>query len=140
MSAGRCDQCKCAEAAYRNQLRRREREEVGLFAGSGTPDLSLVQGDNRDPCTSTNSHKSPANMLLAAVSAELEALGSHPRPGLAAAALAMARVLDNPRAVSTQPAATKVLASLLDKLRLAAAPGRRGHLAIVRTMTAKGGA
>jgi hypothetical protein len=32
---------------------------------------------------------------------------------------AMARILDNPRAVSSQPAAAKVLAALLDKLRSA---------------------
>jgi hypothetical protein len=31
-------------------------------------------------------------------------------------ALALARILDNPRAVSSQPAAAKVLAALLDKL------------------------
>jgi hypothetical protein len=52
----------------------------------------------------------------------------------------MARILDNPRAVSSQPAAAKVLAALLDKLRQSAAPGRRGHLAVVQTMTKKGGA
>jgi hypothetical protein len=52
----------------------------------------------------------------------------------------MARVLDNPRAVSTQPAAAKVLAVMLDKLRSASAHGRRGGLALVRTMTEKGGA
>jgi hypothetical protein len=62
------------------------------------------------------------------------------RPGLAQAALAMARILDNPSAVSSQPAAAKVLAGLLDKLRSASARGRRGGLALVRTMTEKGGA
>jgi transposase len=39
------------------------------------------------------------------------------RPGLAAIARAMSRILDNPKAVSSQPAAAKVLTSLLDKLR-----------------------
>lgn len=38
------------------------------------------------------------------------------RPGLAQAAIALARIMENPRAVSSQPAAAKVLASLLDKL------------------------
>ncbi len=37
--------------------------------------------------------------------------------GLAQAALALARLMDNPRALSTQPAAAKVLVTLLDKLR-----------------------
>jgi hypothetical protein len=48
--------------------------------------------------------------------------------------------LDNPKAVSSQPAAAKVLAVLLDKLHSASARGRRGGLALVRTMTDKGGA
>jgi hypothetical protein len=62
------------------------------------------------------------------------------RPGLAQIALALARLLDNPKAVNQQPAAAKVLAALLDKLRSASARGRRGGLAVVRTMTEKGGA
>jgi hypothetical protein len=57
------------------------------------------------------------------------------RSGLAQAMLAMARILDNPKAVSSQPAAAKVLATLLDKLRSASARGSRGGLAVVRTMT-----
>jgi hypothetical protein len=52
----------------------------------------------------------------------------------------MARLLDNPKATNQQPAAAKVLATLLDKLRSASARGRRGRLASVRTMTQKGGA
>jgi hypothetical protein len=39
-----------------------------------------------------------------------------------------------------QPAAAKVLAALLDKLRSASARGRRGGLALIRTMAEKGGA
>jgi hypothetical protein len=42
--------------------------------------------------------------------------------------------------MSSQPAAAKVLISLLDKLRSASARGSRGGLAVVRTMTEKGGA
>jgi hypothetical protein len=53
---------------------------------------------------------------------------------------AMARILDNPKALNQQPAAAKVLAGLPDKLRSASARGRRGGLAVVRTMTEKGGA
>jgi hypothetical protein len=55
------------------------------------------------------------------------------------AALALARLMDNPRAVNQQPAAAKVLISMLDKLRSASPAGRRG-LAVVREMTKKGGA
>lgn len=67
-------------------------------------------------------------------------MASESPPGLAQAALAMARILDNPKAVTTQPAAAKVLASLLDKLHSASARGRRGGLAVVRDMSKRGGA
>ena len=50
----------------------------------------------------------------------------------------MARLLDNPKATNQQPAAAKVLAALLDTLRKGSAQGRRGNLAVVRTMVEKG--
>jgi hypothetical protein len=37
--------------------------------------------------------------------------------------------------VSSQPAAAKVLAALLDKLRSASAHGRRGNPSLVKSMT-----
>jgi hypothetical protein len=48
---------------------------------------------------------------------------------------ALARILDNPKAINQQPTAAKVLAALLEKLRSASARGRRGGLAVVREMT-----
>jgi hypothetical protein len=48
---------------------------------------------------------------------EIGGLASEARPGLAQAALASARIFYNPRTVNQQPAAAKVLATLLDKLR-----------------------
>ena len=57
--------------------------------------------------------------------AEIDGLAAQARPGLAQVALAVARVLDNPRAVN-QHAAAKVLSVLLDKLRSVSARGRRG--------------
>jgi hypothetical protein len=71
---------------------------------------------------------------------QIDGLASETRPGLAQAALAMARILDNPRAVNQQPAAAKVLRSFLDELRSAAARRRRGSLAAVRSISKKGGA
>ena len=41
------------------------------------------------------------------------------------------------RKQNQQPAAAKVLAAMLEKLRSASARARRGHLAVVRTMTEK---
>ena len=52
-------------------------------------------------------------------------------------ALALARIMDNPKAVSQQPAAAKALATMLNQLHTAAARGRRGNLALVRSMTEK---
>jgi hypothetical protein len=54
---------------------------------------------------------------------------------LAATALALARILDNPKAISTQPAAAAKLAALLEKLRSASALSGRGKLAVIKSMT-----
>jgi hypothetical protein len=75
------------------------------------------------------------------VQVELRALhAATDRPGVAQTALALARILDNPRAVSSQPSAAKVLAAVLDKLRSASAQNRGGRLAVVRTLTERRGA
>ncbi len=75
----------------------------------------------------------------AGVQAEISDLAAEVRPGVAQAALALARILDNPKATNHKPAAAKVLVALLDKLRLASARCCRGGLALARTMTEKGG-
>jgi hypothetical protein len=115
----RCEDCTAANTAYQQKYRQGPAAVVRL----STP--VTPQPDGPGP-------------VEAGVEAEIAEL-SEARPGIAQAALAMARLLDNPRAVSSQPAAAKVLAALLDKLR-SAAGGRRGGLALVRTMTEKGGA
>lgn len=135
----RCDLCKCAESEYRRGLRQRQREEIGLVAGGDTAGMSLVAVPRDSALTSGNVEFQPANSVEAAVRAEIEALGSTARPGLVATAVVMARVLENPRAVSSQPPAARVLIAVLDKLR-ASSSTRRGNLALVRDMTKKGGA
>jgi hypothetical protein len=74
-----------------------------------------------------------------AVQSELDGLTAE-RPGLAQVALALARLLDNQRAVSSHAPAAKVLSGLLDKSHSAAASRRRTHLASVRRLSEKGGA
>jgi hypothetical protein len=108
----RCDDCTAANTAYQQKYRHRPNVVVSVPAQGTPPTVGPVE---------------------AGVQAEITEL-SDARPGFAQAALAIARVLDNPRAVSSQPAAAKVLAALLDKLRSASASGHRGHLALVRTM------
>jgi hypothetical protein len=53
----------------------------------------------------------------------------------AASALALARILESPRAANQQPAAAKALVALVDELHSVSARGRRGKLSLVRTMT-----
>jgi hypothetical protein len=65
-------------------------------------------------------------------------MAAETRPGLVAIALAMARILDSSSVASAQPAAAKVLVSVMDTLYQGSAQGRRGNLALVRTMTEKG--
>ena len=110
----RCEDCTAANAAYQQQYR--ERPVLVPLSAPVTP-RSVEPGP-----------------VEAGVEAEIAGLADA-RPGLVQAALAMARVLDNPKAVSSQPPAAKVLATLLDKLRSASALGRRGRLAEVRAMT-----
>jgi hypothetical protein len=137
----RCDQCKCAESAYQKDLRRRKAEAVADFAGTNRPELALVTGLQNRPLTCINGEfdasdgqQTPANSVVEAVQAEIDALGTVKRPGLAAAALALARILDNPRAISSQPPAAAKLADLLDQLRRNA-DSKRSKLAAVRALT-----
>jgi hypothetical protein len=128
----RCDLCKQAENEYRRGLRQRRREEVGEFVTRAVPSLSLVAGGGGAALTSGNA-ANISGAVESAVSLEIEGLGAISRPGIAAAALALARVLDNPKAVSTQPAAAAKLAHLLDMLRKGSRT--KAKLASVRQMT-----
>lgn len=138
-----CDLCKLANKEYRKALRQRHREAAGLFGGTPVAGaLRLLQGEALTSANAPVTQPCPvANMVELAVAEEIGALGDHNRPALEAMALALARVLDNPRATSTQPAAAAKLADILGKLHAASVRGRRGSLAVVRTMTErKGGA
>ena len=114
----RCDDCKDAQRLYQQRYRERRR--------------------SLSPVTNVTPAASSLRPVAAAVEAEIEEL-IESRPGLAQVALAMARILDNPRAVASQPAAAKVLSGLLDKLATASAGGQRGRFSVIKSMTEKGG-
>lgn len=81
----------------------------------------------------------PGDVELA-VALELAGLSAAvDQPALAAAAVAMGRLLDS-RAQSAKPSAARVLAPLLDDLHKASARDRRGGLSVVKAMTDPGGA
>jgi hypothetical protein len=115
----RCAECTAANTAYQQRYRQRPSAFVPLSP----------------PVTPQPAEPGPVE---AAVESEIAGL-YEVRPGLAQSALAMARILDNSKAVNQAPAAAKVLATLLDKLSSASTPSRRGGLALVRTMTEKNG-
>lgn len=126
----RCERCKEAESSYKRGLRQRKREAVGSFVAAPVSALSLVSGDGTVPSTSGNVG---VGAVEAAVQAEIDALGSD-RGGLKATAVALAKILDNPKAVSTQPAAAAKLADMLETLRKSA-DVKKSKLASIRSMT-----
>jgi hypothetical protein len=115
----RCDECKDAQRLY--QRRYRERRTNGI---TQTPVVQLPQPELG------------AGPVESGVTAEIGGLAAAARPGLAATALALARIMDNPRAVNQQPAAARQLVAILAVLSKQA--HRRGELAIVKSMTSSG--
>ena len=163
-SGCRCEACRLAASVARRERRRLAREAVGVRNltpgsdscrtrdGSASVDaerLVSMPTDNPNSFASTEFKLStsdyaessgvasveatPDSSVVAAVLAEVEALDST-RPALVAAAIAMARVLDNPKAVSSQPPAAGQLVSILNQLRKSA-QGGKPKLASVRQMS-----
>jgi hypothetical protein len=117
----RCEDCREAHRVSAREYR--ERRANGLSRPTSVVVVPpVVESDGPGP-------------VEVGVQEEISGSAAEARPGLAQAALAMARILDNPKAVNQQTAAAKVLASLLDKLHSASARGRRGKLAVVKSMT-----
>jgi hypothetical protein len=104
---------------------------VGEFASGQVPPLSLVCGEGTVTPTCDDA---PEHSVVAGVLAEIELFGGSKRPALANAALALAAVLDNPKATSTKPAAAAKLADLLEQMRRGA-DQKESRLAKVRSMT-----
>src|ERR1700759_1234213 len=98
----RCADCKDAQRLY--QRRYRERKANGETRPHSGPVMVHFPPAEPQPCG--------PGPVEAATQQEINGLTAQTRPGLVAIALAMARILDNSKATSTQPAAAKVLASL----------------------------
>ncbi len=111
-----CEDCTSASTAYQQRYRQRPTVVVSLPA-SVTP-----QPIEPGPVES-------------GVKAEISGSATDARPGLAATALALARIMDNPRAVSPQPTAARQLAVILGTLSKPTQP--RGKLAVVKSMTSQ---
>ena len=122
--------CRCEDCREAHRVSARAYRERRSNGESGPAPVVVI------PSAVVSAGRGPVE---SGVEAEISGLASEARPGLAQAALALARILDNPKAVNQQPSAAKVLGALLENLRSASARGRRGNLAVVRTMTTKGG-
>jgi hypothetical protein len=118
----RCDDCTAANAAYQQRYRQRPTAVVSLSTATNVAVPTFDPGP-----------------VESGVTAEIAGL-TEARPGLAQMALALARIMDDPKAVNQKAAAAKVLVALLDKLRSASAQRHRGGLRAVRSMTEKDGA
>jgi hypothetical protein len=113
-------------AAERDYQRNRYRRQRGLPVDPrDPPKLNVVDSPPLSPHDGS---------VVAAVRAELGAApAAAERPGLAAAALALAAILDDPQHVAVQPAAARQLVAILGTL--SKRTQRRGKLAVVESMT-----
>ena len=112
-----CDKCKQAEANYQ-KARRHGVNVAALPTASETP---VEQPREPGP-------------VEAGVLVELDGVpAAEMRPGLKQAALALARVLDNPLTVAQHPSAAKQMGEILNQLRKGAE--KKTRLSAVRQMS-----
>lgn len=125
----RCSECKRAHRLYAADLQKRH--ATGDVAPRVRVASAVFAGDSGELAAG------PGRVEVA-ITQELEGLAqAAARPGLVETALAMARILDNPRSVSQQPAAAGKLADILDRLRKGS-DQRKSRLASVRDMAKTG--
>ena len=126
----RLPECKAAQAKYMREYKARKAGAVIDIRSPGRPRKGSA-------APTPISAVPPAGVGPAeqAVLDELATLTSaETRKGAAQAALAMARILDNPVALAQQPQAAARLTAILEDLRKGSAR-RKGRLASVQAMT-----
>ena len=97
--------CRCVDCVEAHKLYQRDYRRQRKASGAVTPRASVI----------------------------VESAQVQERPGLAQTALTLARILDNPRAVSSQPAAARQLVAILSMLSRRS--HRRAKLGVVKSMT-----
>ena len=97
--------CRCVGCVEAHKLYQRDYRRQRKASGAVTPRASVI----------------------------VESAQVQERPGLAQTALTLARILDNPRAVSSQPAAARQLVAILSMLSRRS--HRRAKLEVVKSMT-----
>ena len=145
MRGCRCVACKDAQKQYRAERRKSKNTEVGRAVLAAVPDVPVqpVQPPPVQPeaaATPPVPDEDPQVPLSVVEETRREIAtlaGAELRPGLVAAALRMAQVLDNPEALTQWPQATSRLADVLEQLGKGGRK-KRGNLATVRGMTGTG--
>ena len=133
----RCPQCKAAQAKYHREYKARKAGADIPVAPQGHPrkGASVTALPVAEQARRVGKPAPGAGAAETAVLEELATLTSaETRKGAAQAALAMARILDNPGALTQQPAAAARLTTILEDLRKGSAR-RKGRLASVQQMT-----
>jgi len=136
----RCDTCRRAqrERIAAQRARRRGLAPVPEVRQSDAPDEPAQVSGNRAPVENfspvANATPGPCEVATAAELESLPAAESH--QALAAAALCMARILDNRLWVTTQPSVCRQLSSLMLTIRKASA-APRGRLAAISKMATR---
>ena len=125
----RCEVCCEANRVYARERKRRKTSEIRAApaeVGRSGPPESIAKTSN-DP--------EPRGRVVEAVARDLASCNAfEERPGLAATAMAMAELLDNPSATPQWPAAAARLTAILTEV-VPAVPVRASGLAAVREMT-----
>ena len=119
----RCDTCKSEMSEYRKARRRRLAEPEPDVGNSGVSVLRPGQ--------------MPVEQVgprVAAFRRAMESLNGDKVPDLVAAAESLCEVLDNPKALSTRPAAAAKFAELMGQIRKSG-DEKKSKLASVRSMT-----
>ena len=122
----RCDDCRLGMREYHADLRRRK--------AAGEP----VRGPGKVvslPSAAANTRPAGPGPVEAAVLEEIEGLQlTSDRPGLAAMAVSLAQLMDDPMSKGKRPDAAAKLEQLLEKLHKGA-DVKKSRLATVRAMT-----
>jgi hypothetical protein len=130
----RCSVCTAANKVYTSEYRQRRR--MSGVRVSAVPSLNTAGNVSAVSECAPVPNGTPGP-CVAAVLAEVDLLGVlASRPALCAAAAAMAAILDNQKAITSQPSACRQLTSVMDELHKSAQP-RRGRLAAITTMTSR---
>jgi hypothetical protein len=125
-----CDACKAANRNYERE--RFARRANGEAPSRRAPVVTLPE----QPVVASG----PRPVERAVTSEIGGSTQADMRPALVETAVSLARILDNPRAISPQAAAAGKLADILDRLHKGAAPSQGGPKLVRAMTTTDGGA